>query len=382
MPKIPKVILLIETSRAYGRGLLRGIAKYSRLHGPWVFYSEPGGLEKALPKLKNWDADGVIMRDSRIGKELLKVGVPIIVSVHLKEHLSGAPYIDTNGVRIGRMAAEHLLDHGFRHFAYCGYGELHWSRARRESFSKRVAEAGFEAHIYKRPRSRSRQLWENEQTLVVDWLKSLSKPVGLMACNDDRGRELTEACKMAGLQVPGEVAIVGVDNDVLVCELSDPPLSSVALNVEGGGYEAAEMLDKLMAGKKSAKKDIIVEPTHVVTRQSTDILAVEDHEVAEAMRFIRQHSKRIIQVSDVVDAVGLSRRVLQQRFRRTLGRSVYDEIKRCRVEQIALMLSGTDLSIAQVASAFGYAGIEKLSRYFQREKGMGPLAYRKQYGHK
>jgi len=121
---------------------------------------------------------------------------------------------------------------------------------------------------------------------------------------------------------------------------------------------------------------------HVVTRQSTDILAVEDQEVAEAMRFIRQHSKRIIQVSDVVDSVGLSRRVLQQRFRRILGRSVYDEIKRCRLEQIALMLAETDLSISQVASAFGYAGIEKLSRYFQREKGMTPLAYRKQYGHK
>ncbi len=382
MPKIPKVILLIETSRAYGRQLLRGITKYSRLHGSWVFYSEPGGLEKALPKLKNWDADGVIMRDSRMGEELLKMGVPIIVSVHLKEHIKGTPYIDTNGVRIGRMAAEHLLDHGFHHFAYCGYDELHWSRARQENFGKRVAEAGFDVHVCKCRKSRSRQLWENEQILVVDWLKSLPKPIGLMACNDDRGRELTEACKMAGLEVPGEVAIIGVDNDELVCELSDPPLSSVALNVEKGGYEAAELLDKLMAGKKVANEDIIVEPMHVVTRQSTDILAVEDQDVAEAMRFIRQHSKRIIQVGDIVDSVGLSRRVLQQRFRRTLGRSVYDEIKRCRIEQIALMLSETDLSITQVASAFGYPGIEKLSRYFQREEGMTPLAYRRQYGHK
>ncbi len=187
---------------------------------------------------------------------------------------------------------------------------------------------------------------------------------------------------MAGLHVPEQVAIVGVDNDELVCELSDPPLSSVALNVERGGYEAAEMLDKLMAGKESIKKDIIVEPMHVVTRQSTDILAVEDPEVADAMRFIRRHSKRIIQVSDVVDSVGLSRRVLQQRFRRIFGRSIYDEIKRCRLEQIVLVLAETDLSISQIASAFGYAGIEKLSRYFQREKGMTPLAYRKQYGHK
>jgi len=382
MAKIPKVILLIETSRAYGRGLLRGIVKYSRLHGPWVFYSEPGGLEKALPAMRHWGANGIIMRDSTRGSEALKLGVPIIVSVHLKEHIKETPYIDTNGVRIGRMAAEHLLDRGFRHFAFCGFDKLHWSRERCENFSKRVAGAGFETGIFKQPRSRVQRSWENEQILMADWLKALPKPVGLMACNDDRGRHVSEACKIAGLHVPEQVAIVGVDNDELVCELSSPPLSSVALNVERGGYEAAELLDKLMAGKESIKKDIIVEPMHVVTRQSTDILAVEDTEVAEAMRFIRQHSKRIIQVSDVVDSVGLSRRALQQRFRRIFGRSVYDEIKRCRLEQIVLMLAETDLSISQIASAFGYAGIEKLSRYFQREKGMTPLAYRKQYGRK
>ncbi|MFQ5953320.1 MAG: substrate-binding domain-containing protein [Candidatus Omnitrophota bacterium] len=381
MAKIPKVILLIETSRAYGRQLLRGITKYSRLHGPWVFYSEPGGLEKALPKLKNWDADGAVMRDSRMGEELLKMGVPIIISVHLKEHIKGTPYIDTNGVRIGRMAAEHLLDHGFHHFAYCGYDELHWSQ-RQGNFGKRVAEAGFEAHIYKRPKSRSRQLWENEQALVVDWLKSLPKPVGLMACNDDRGRELTEACKMAGLRVPEEVAIIGVDNDELVCELSDPPLSSVALNVERGGYEAAELLDKLMAGKESIKKDIIIEPMYVVSRQSTDILAVEDRQVAEALHFIRQHSKKMIQVSDVLDRVLLSRRSLENRFRRLLGRSIHEEIRRVRIERVVQMLVESNLPVGQIALALNFTSNEHISRYFRKEKGMSPQAYRKKYGHK
>jgi LacI family transcriptional regulator len=352
------------------------------MHGPWVFYSEPGGLEKALPKMKHWSADGIIMRDSGKGSAALKLGVPIIVSVHLKENIRGTPFIDTNGVRIGRMAAEHLLDRGFQHLAFCGFDDLHWSRNRCQNFSKRIAESGLKARIYKQPRSRAKRLWENEQVVMVDWLKSLPKPVGLMACNDDRGRHVSEACKVAGLHVPEQVAILGVDNDELVCELSDPPLSSVALNVERGGYEAAELLDKLMARRRAAHKDIIVEPTHVITRQSTDVMAIDDSDVVKALRFIRQHAKEPIQVGDVLKVVPLSRRALQKRFRRVLNRSVHDEIRRVRTEQVAIMLTETNLAISQIAAAFGYAGIEKLSRYFQREKEMTPLKYRKRYGKK
>lgn len=380
--KVRKVILMVETSRAYGRSVLRGIAKYSRTHGPWAFYSEPGGLEAALPKMKHWGADGIIMRDSGRGSEALKLGVPVIVSVHLKEHIKGMPFIDTNGVRIGRMAAEHLLERGFRHFAFCGFDDLHWSRNRCENFGKRIAKAGFETHIYKQPRSRAKRIWENEQEIMVEWLKSLPKPIGLMACNDDRGRHVSEACKVAGLDVPEEVAIVGVDNDELVCELSDPPLSSVALNVERGGYEAAELLDKLMARRRAAHKDIIVEPTHVVTRQSTDVMAIEDSDVVKALRFIRQHANEPIQVGDVLKAVTLSRRALQKRFRSLLNRSVHDEIRRMRTEQVATMLTETNLAISQIAADFGYAGIEKLTRYFHREKGVTPLQYRKKFGRK
>jgi LacI family transcriptional regulator len=279
------------------------------------------------------------------------------------------------------MAAEHLLDRGFQCFAYCGFEDMFGARSRGESFRKRIAEAGFETYSYEQPRAKVRRSWESEKSLMADWLKKLPKPVGLMTCTDDRSQDVIEACKIDGLHVPEQVAIIGVDNDEMVCELSTPPLSSITLNTEKAGYEAAELLDKMMAGKKAANEDIIVQPTRIVTRQSTDILAIDDSDVAEAVRFIRQHSREIIQVGDVVDAVALSRRALQQRFKSILGCSVYDEIRRCRIEQIATMLVETHLSIAQVASAFGYPGIEKLSRYFQREKGMTPVAYRKRYGH-
>jgi len=388
MAKIPKVILLIETSRAYGRGLLRGIAKYSRLHGPWIFYRKPlyyrrpGEWVRALSRQKKLEADGIIMVEQEKPEEIIAMGLPTIASPYIKERIQGVSNIIGDTAKMGGMAAEHLLDRAFRHFAYCGFEDMFGARSRGESFRKRIAEAGFKTYFYEQPQARVKRSWESEQNLMADWLKSLPKPVGLMTCTDDRSQDVIEACKIAGLHVPEQIAVIGVDNDEMVCGLSSPPLSSIVLNTERSGYEAAEMLDKLMAGKKSAKKDIIVEPMHVVTRQSTDILAVEDPEVADAMCFIRQHSRRIIQVSDVVDSVSLSRRVLQQRFRRIFGRSIYDEIKRCRLEQIALMLTETNLSISQIASAFGYAGIEKLSRYFKREKGMTPLAYRKQYGHK
>lgn len=203
-----------------------------------------------------------------------------------------------------------------------------------------------------------------------------------MTCDDEQGRHAIEACKIAGLHVPEQVAIIGVDNDELVCALSYPPLSSVAPNTERAGYEAAELLDKMMAGKKMKNKNIIVHPTHIMTRQSTDILTIEDHEVAEAVRFIRQHAKEPIQVTDVVNAIALSRRVLERRFRKVLNRSVLAEIRRVRIETVAQMLVETDLSISQIALTLGYPDVKNIARYFRREKEMSLLAYRKKYGRK
>jgi len=380
MAHIPRVILMIETSRAFGRGLLYGIARYSRIHGPWVFYREPGGLEKSLPDLKNWGADGIIMRNTPKSDVLSELNLPTILVIHGKEKKSYYPRIITDGEQIGRMAARHFLDRGFRHFAYCGFDDTSWSQQRCIYFVKTVIQAGFKPHIYQQPKSRVKQCWKNEQVIMADWLKSLPKPVGLMACNDDRGQHALEACKMAGLQVPEEVAVIGVDNDELVCDLSDPPLTSIALNTEKAGYEAAKLLDRLMTQKKKkTRKDIMVRPINIVTRQSTDILSIEDKEVAEAVRFIRKNSRKTIRVNDVADASGLSRRVLEKRFRKILNRSVYEEIRRVRIAQVCQMLVETTISISEIALVLGYPGVEHIARYFRKEKGKSLLAYRKEY---
>jgi LacI family transcriptional regulator len=215
---------------------------------------------------------------------------------------------------------------------------------------------------------------------MAEWLKTLPKPLGLMTCTDERSQHVIEACKTAEFRVPEDIAIIGVDNDELVCDLSDPPLSSVFQNSEKAGYEAAELLDELMAGKKPAKKEVIVDAPYIVNRQSTDILAIEDREVVEAIRYIREHSKDNIGVGQVIKATALSRRALERRFNKILGRSIYNEIRRTRVEQAVRMLLETKMSISQIASALGYPSVDHIARYFKREKGMSLVAYRKKFG--
>ncbi len=201
-----------------------------------------------------------------------------------------------------------------------------------------------------------------------------------MVCNDDRGQNILEASQIADLNVPDEVAVIGVDNDMLVCEVSEPSMSSVPLNDERAGYESAELLAKLMAGQKLTHQEIVVQPTNVVIRESTDSLAIEDGDIAKAVRFIRHHATEMIQVSDVVNVVPMSRRSLQSSFRRLLSRSVFEEIKRVRVDKYARMLVETNMSISQIAAALGHPSFENMKSYVRSVKGMSPTAYRKKYG--
>ncbi len=204
-----------------------------------------------------------------------------------------------------------------------------------------------------------------------------------MACIDERSQDVLEACKTAVIHVPEEIALIGGDNDKLICNLANPPLSSVAISGVRAGYQAAELLDRLMGHKDEiAGQQIIVEPTHIATRQSTDVLAVKDPEVAMAIRFIRQHVKEPIQVDNVAEASGLGRRSLEKRFRKIIGRSIHDEIRRVRVKQVIELLLTTNQSISQISLMMGYSSVNNISRYFRKEKGMSLLGYRNRYSNK
>jgi LacI family transcriptional regulator len=381
MPDSPKVIILLETSREYGRLLQFGITKYSYFHGPWTFYREPGGRDRILPQLSDWGANGIIahVNDKKMAKKILETDIPAVIKGY---NMEGMPIIDTDNDAICKMGAEHLLERGFKNFAFCGFDDKYWSNQRAEVFEKRIAKEGYEFFRYSQPKDKAHRSWAKEISFLADWLKTLPKPIGIMTCVDERSSHVMQACKIANLDVPNEVAIIGVDNDELICRLSNPQLSSVALGAERAGYEAAELLDKLMSGKKVKNTKIITRPTHVVTRQSTDVLATQDIMVAKAIQFIHANSNEPIQVSDVVAAVPMSRRTLQLRFRRVLGRSILDEIRRARVDQISEMLVKTNMSVSNIALTLGFTGIDHIARFFRKQKGISPLVYRKKFGPK
>ncbi|MBI9019620.1 MAG: DNA-binding transcriptional regulator [Phycisphaerae bacterium] len=379
MPNTTKVVLLLETSREYGRKLLFGITKYSYFHGPWAFHWKTGGRDRILPQLDLWGATGIIAHVSSQKKadEIIESGIPAVI-----KGLDGTvlPLIKTDDAAIGKMGAEHLLERGFKNFAFCGYHDTYWSTNRQKYFTARLNEDGFEPFIYDAFGKPNITAWEDEQTHLADWLMSLPKPIGIMAPVDDRSINVIEACKIADIDVPNDVAIIGVDNDELVCQLAKPQLSSIALAAERAGFEAAELLGRLMQGEKMQGQQILTVPTHVETRQSTDILAIEDREIAQALQFIRQHPNEPLQVSDVVDAVAISRRSLQLRFKQALGRSILDEIRKVRIEQVSRMLTETNLPVSNIAMSLGFPGIDHIARFFRKEKKMSPLTYRKRYG--
>lgn len=382
--KIPKVALLVETARGYGRDFLRGVVHYARLHGPWSFYVTPGDFHQALPKMRQWGGTGIIARivTPELGRAILASRLPT-VALDLAEAqlLPGNPLsklseIASDSRRASQMAAAHLLDRKFPHYAFVGMADQVWSDRRETAFRQAIQAGGFATHVYPLLRRCRDRAWAREQKFLIRWLQGLPKPIGLMACSDERGRQVLEACRAGGIDVPEQIAVIGVDNDELLCELSDPPLTSVALNAEQGGYRAAALLDEMMHGRKRKKERLVVEPLQIVTRRSTDVVALEDIEVVQAMRFIHNHATGAIGIGDIVKCVQLSRRSLEMRFSKALGRTIHAEIQRVRMERAKRLLLESELSIAKVAEATGYGTTSYFVQVFREQAGLTPARYR------
>lgn len=378
---LPHVALMVETSLSYGRQILSGITRYLRAHPPWSVYLEQRELGAAPPPwLKNWRGDGIICRSTRslLSDFLSRSRVPF---VNLEDVIGGLPLptIRSDDAAIGRLAGEHLLERGLGHFAFCGFAGQSWSEGRRDGFRARVAVEGLEVSVYESRGFGSASLpWEQEQADIGRWLRKLPKPLGVMACNDMRGQHVLDACQRGNLAVPEEIAVVGVDDDALLCELCDPPLSSVIPNPERIGYEAAELLARLMAGEKPLRDEWLVEPLGVQVRQSTDVLAIKDANIAMAVRFIREHACRGATVEEVLQHVPMSRTLLERKFRKYVGRSPQAEIRAVRLKRVKQLLAETALPLDRIAELAGYKHPEYLSVVFKRETGQTPGHYRRQ----
>ena len=388
MSKVPRVLLLIESARGFGRSLLKGFSEYARFYGPWCIDTSGPFFRRTAGKLRNLDRnyqaslDGIVVRNMDELPVLQAMGLPTIIASTIEPKTGvmkhGFPVITTDNEAIARQAFDHLLQREFTRFAYCGYDGIPWSELRVGQFARMVEEADHSLHVYQTPRSRAKRKWANELPALCAWLQGLPKPVGMMTCCDDRSQDIVEAAIQSGIRVPEEIAVIGVDNDDLVCNLANPPLSSVALATEKAGFDAAQLLNRLMQGQERMKgQRIVVAPTHVVSRNSTDTLSCEDTDVIDAVQFIRSHVQKQIQVADVTAATCLSRRTLERRFLATLGRSVQQEINRQRMDCIGSMLLQTRMTQVEIAQTMGYTSVDNLRRFFQRHTQMTPLEYRR-----
>ena len=320
--------------------------------------------------------------DSRTIDPLRQLGVPC-VDVRCSRSFKGIPQVETDDREVSELAFEHLWERGFRRFAFCGFQFAHYSDARLHFFRELVAEAGCPLTAYETPGKRDAPLSSLEESGVVDleamsaWLASLVPPTGLFVCNDIRGQQVLNACRGLGLIVPDDVGVIGVDDDDAICPLSDPPLSSVRPDAEQVGYRAAEVLDSMMDGKPTPTAVEYISPKDVVQRMSTQVIAVEDREVARVCRFIREHACDGIDVNDVAEFTTLSRRQLERRFRSELNRTLHEEITAVQIAKVKQLLLETNMPLEQLAPLAGYTHKESLSAVFKREVGETPGAYRR-----
>ncbi len=380
MPKPKHILLMIETSKVYGRGLLEGIGRYAMAHGRWSMYVEERSLEARQPSwLGNWEGDGIIFRShSRsLLNSVLATGAPAVdTNTAITGHRFPLVYADEAAV--AQVACDHFLDRRFPHVGFCTLVEDPWVRLRRKAFVARLNELGQTCHCLSVKSKPGRLGWDEQRRRLAEWVGTLPKPVAVLAANDVCGTRLIDACRSIDVSIPEEVAVLGVDNDTVLDPLTSPPMSSIDLNPTRIGYEAAALLDRLMAGESKPEEPVFVKPTGVVVRQSTDIFAVDDPEVATALSFIRRHAAEGIKVTDVLDHLCVSRATLERRFAAAIGRSPKDEIYRVRLEQVKRMLAFTDYVLAQIADLTGFKTASHLSVVFKRKTGLSPSQFREE----
>lgn len=376
---IPRVLLLVDTAAPFGRAVIKGVGRYALENGPWSIQFVYRVLDSLPPQwLKAWHGDGIISRTVNLkqARILWKTKLPLI-ELHGHPKI-GESQIRVDVVKVAQMAAEHFLSCGLRQFGFFSYGEAWWIKSYRDAFSQTIEERGYDCHCYIPPPSEpSIPTWrESQRPGLTKWLRALPRPIGIFTAGDIHSAFLLDFCRELNISMPEELAILGMGNDSVLCDTVRPTLSSLDVDAQRVGYEAARLLDRMMAGKP-AKDVVYVPPSHVVVRQSTDLVAIEDADVAQAVRIIRESACTGIDVAQVAQNVGLSRRSLERRFRQFLGRTPKDEIMRVRIEQAKLLMVQTDQTTAGIARKCGFSSLGHFTKAFRRVVGIKSQAYRK-----
>lgn len=383
----PKVALLIESSRSYGRELLKGVALFARTRTNWSLLHQEMSIDDTLPEwLESSGVSGVIARVDRHSVERLReLHVPV-VDVRCRHEFQDMPRVDTDDRAVAQLAFDHLRERGFERFAFCGFQSIYYSARRLKYFQKLVEQAGFPLSVYESAGDDSLHVTGVEQSGLVDdegvsnWLLSLQPPTGLFVCNDIRSQQILNTCRLLEIDVPDSLGVVGVDDDDAICPLCDPPLTSVRPDAHGVGYRAAEILHEMLHGVPASSQLELVPPESVASRLSTQVQASHDREIARACRFIREYACDGINVADVAGFASISRRQLERRFRLELGRTPHEEITAVQVGRVKQLLDETLMTLEQIAPLAGYSHKERLCAVFKRETGQTPGEYRRGQG--
>jgi LacI family transcriptional regulator len=372
--------LLAEVSSSHARGLIRGISRFAQARGPWRLHLlellRPADIRRSLDA---WRCDGLIARvkTQAIAEAISKYDIPV-VNVSGSPAIGKWPRVDTDDTAVCWLSVAHLLERGYRTFGFCGMPCYEWSRRRATLFAAELERQGHACEVIDLPSlTLETTVRPKDLRKLVEWLRAVPKPAGIMACSDYCGRVLLEACDEAAVTVPDEVGVIGVDNNELVCELCSPPLSSIEANTDRIGYAAAEILSQLLGGSRPAVQERLIKPTRLVSRRSTDATSVGEPVVAEAIRFLRAYACGDIGVLEIAQHVNVSRRYLEQQFQKTLGRSIFSEIQRVRLDAAQRLLGETNWKLETIAERTGFKHAARMSAVFQQKLHVRPGQYRR-----
>ncbi len=375
-----RILLIIESSTSYGRGIVKGIARYAQERNEWWIDIENRGIHEPTPsELKNWNGDGIIGRIyTRETIDLAsKSGCPFI---NLMSSDLEALTIRVDEHEVARMALEHFLENGLNRFGFYAFGKCRWLENRSCVFDRAVQKKGFHCYLCPTPVNEqftAEPIWKNEyEKLLFDWLPTLPRPIGIFTGNDSHAIRLVSVCRKLDIAIPEEIAVLGINDDQHLCEALTPTLSSMDLNSERIGYEAARLLDKSMNGKRQPKHPIVLPPLRIVRRQSTDMLAIENDIVVDALRFIREYATQGISVHHVLDAIHVSVKTLERGFHKFVGRTPEKEIIRVRINHAINLLQESQLSIDEIAQLSGFGSKRYFQQIFRRERGETPSQFR------
>jgi LacI family transcriptional regulator len=375
-----RIALAFPYGRAFVEKVVDGILAYARRQPDWQIMRFPERLSPSLDWLQGWQGDGAFViistpEDARIAHAL---PFPVVnITAYFPE--SGVATVTADHQEIGRVAARHLLERRFKKFGYYGSRDLYFSEMRRNGFVETIKAHGGSCEVLEVPSIvASGRMWLRQQIQLENWLRSLQPPVAIMASTDLRADMLLQTCLRLGLRVPDQVAVIGVDNDPVIVNHAQPPLSSVARDDQLAGELAASLLDKFMSGQRNQQQVLFVPPTGVVARQSSETMAVDDQELAGLVQFIRKHVRENFGVERLLAQVSCSRRTLENRFRVNLGAAPAEIIQRLRVDEARRLIESDEkLSLAAVATACGFSDVRHLRLVFRRIQGQSPAEYRR-----